>query len=51
MCSPIVYLYYCYCIFINLDVGFQFFYVCIFLRVTSGSFVPYIDRQKLFLKL
>ena len=36
MCSPIVYLYYCYCycIFINLYVGFQFYYVCIFLLHT-----------------
>ena len=28
MCSPIVYLYYCYCTFINLYVGFPFFYAC-----------------------
>ena len=25
MCRPIVYLYYCYCTFINLYVGFQYF--------------------------
>ena len=31
MCSPIVYLYYCYCTFINLYVGFLFFYVCNFI--------------------
>ncbi len=48
MNSPIVYLYYCYCTFINLYVGFQFFYVCNFICAISGSFVPYMDRQKLF---
>jgi hypothetical protein len=36
---------------IFLYTGFQFFYVCIFIWVTSGSFVPHIDRQQLFLKL
>ena len=39
MCSPIVYLYYCYCTFINLYVGFQFFYVYSFICAISGSFV------------
>ena len=48
MCSPIVYLYYCYCTFINLYVGFPFFYACSFLCASSGSFVPYMDRQNLF---
>ena len=48
MCSPIVYLYYCYCTFINLYVGFPFFYTCSFICASSGSFVPYMDRQKLF---
>jgi hypothetical protein len=38
-------------LFINLYVGFKFFYVCIFIWVTPGSFVPHIDRQKPFLKL
>ena len=46
MCSPIVYLY--YCTFINLYVGFPFFYACSFICAFSGSFVPYMDRQKLF---
>ena len=50
MCSPIVYLYYCYCTFINLYVGFPFLYACSFICASSGSFVPYMDRQKLFLK-
>jgi hypothetical protein len=45
------FLYHCYCTSINLYVGFQFFYVYIFLRVASGSLIPHIDRQKLFLKL
>ena len=48
MCSPIVYIYYCYCTFINLYVGFPFFYACSFICASSGSFVPYMDRQKLF---
>ena len=48
MCSPIVYLYYCYCTFINLYVGFPFFYACSFICASSGSFVPYMDRQKPF---
>jgi hypothetical protein len=39
------------CTFINLYVGFQLFYVCIFIWVTFGSFFLHIDRQKLFLKL
>ena len=47
MCSLIVYLYYCYCTFINLYVGFSFFYVCSFICTSSGSFVPHMDRQKL----
>ena len=47
MCSPIVYLYYYYCTFINLYVGFPFFYACSFICASS---VPYMDRQKLFLK-
>ena len=51
MCSPIVYLYYCYCTFINLYVGFPFFYACSFICASSGSFVPYMDRQKLFWNL
>ena len=50
MCSSIVYLYYCYCTFINLYVGFPFFYACSFICASSASFVPYMDRQKLFLK-
>ena len=50
MCSPIVYLYYCYCTFINLHVGFPFFYACSFICAPSGSFVPYMDRQIFFLK-
>ena len=50
MCSPIVYLYFCYCTFINLYVGFPFFYECSFICASSGSFVPYMDSQKLFLK-
>jgi hypothetical protein len=50
MCSPIVYLYYCYCTFINLYVGFPFFYACSFICASSGSFVPYMDRQNPFLK-
>ena len=50
MCSPIVYLYYCYCTFINLYIGFPFFYACSFICASSGFFVPYMDRQKLFLK-
>ena len=50
MCSPIVYLYYYYCTFINLYVGLPFFYACSFICASSGSFVPYMDRQKLFLK-
>jgi hypothetical protein len=33
---------------INLFVGFQFFYVCIFIWVTSSSFVQHIHCQKLF---
>ena len=51
MCSPIVYLYYCYCTFINLCVGFPFFYACSFICASSGSFVPYMDRQKLFFEI
>ena len=51
MCSPIVYLYYCYCTLINLYVGFPFFYACSFICASSGSFVPYMDRQKLFFKI
>jgi hypothetical protein len=43
--------FYCYCTFINLYVGFQFVYVCSFICATSGSFVPHMDCQKLFLKL
>jgi hypothetical protein len=31
MCSPIVYSYYCYYTFINLYVGFPFFYACSFI--------------------
>ena len=46
MCSPIVYLYYCYSTFINLYVGFPFFYACSFICASSGSFVP----SKTFLK-
>ena len=49
MCSPIVYLYYCYCTFINLYVGFPLFYACSFICASSGSFVPYMDF-KTFLK-
>ena len=48
MCSPIVYSYYCYCTFINLYVGFPFFYACSFICASSGYFVPYMDRQKPF---
>ena len=48
MCSPIVYLYYCYCTFINLYVGFPFFHARSFICASSGSFVPYMDRQKPF---
>ena len=48
MCSPIVYLYYCYCTFINLYVRCRFFYACSFICASSGSFVPYMDRQKPF---
>ena len=48
MCSPIVYLYYCYCTFINLYVEFPFFYACSFKCASSGSFVPYMDGQTLF---
>ena len=51
MCSPIVYLYYCYCTFINLYVGFPFFYACSFICASSGSFVAYMDRQKLFFEI
>jgi hypothetical protein len=51
MCSPIVYLYYCYSTFISLYVGFPFFYACSFICASSGSFVPYKDRQKLFWNL
>ena len=51
MCSPIVYLYYCYCTFINLYVGFPFLYACSFICASSGSFVPYMDRQKLFFEI
>ena len=51
MCSPIVYLYYCYCTFINLYVGFPFFYVSSFICASSGSFVPHMDRQKLFFEI
>ena len=47
MCSLVVYLYYCCCTFINLYVGFPFFYVCSFICASSGSFVPHMDRQKL----
>ena len=50
MYSPIVYLY-CYCTFINLYVGFPFFYACSFICAPSGSFVPYMDRQKLFFEI
>jgi hypothetical protein len=49
--QPIVYLYYCYYTFINLYVGFPFFYVCSFICASSGSFVPHMDRQNVFLKL
>ena len=42
MCSPIVYLYYCYCTFIYM------FYACSFICASSGSFVTYMDRQKRF---
>ena len=48
MCSPIVYLYHCYCTFINLYVGFPFFYICSFICTSSGSFVPRMNRQKPF---
>ena len=46
--SPIVYSYYCYCTFLNLYVGFPFFYACSFICASSGSFVLYMDRQKHF---
>jgi hypothetical protein len=51
MCSPIVYLYYYYCTFINLYVGFPFVYVCSFICASSGSFVPHMDRQQLFFEI
>ena len=51
MCSPSVYLYYCYCTFINLYVEFPFCYACSFICASSGSFVPYMDRQKLFFEI
>ena len=51
MCSPIVYLYYCYCTFINLYVGFPLLYACSFICASSGSFVPYMDRQQLFFEI
>ena len=50
MCSPIVYLYYCYCTFINLYVGFQFFYACSFICASSGSFVRTWTVKNFFLK-
>ena len=50
MCSPIVYLY-CYCTFNNLYVGFPFFYACSFICASSGSFVPYMDRQTLYFEI
>ena len=50
MCSPIVYLYYYYCTFIYLYVGFPFLYACSFICASAGPCVPYMDRQKLFLK-
>ena len=43
MCSPIVYLYYCYCTFINLYVEFHSF-----MHVVS---YVHMDRQKLFLEI
>ena len=51
MCSPIVYLYYCYCTFINLYVEFPFFHACSFICASSGSVVPYMDRQQLFFEI
>ena len=50
MCSPIVYLYYCYCTFINLYVGFPFFYACSFICAPSGSFVRTWTVKNIFLK-
>ena len=50
MCSPIVYLYYCYCTFINLYVEFPFFYACSFICASSGSFVPTWTVKNFFLK-
>ena len=33
---------------VNLYVGFPFFYACSFICASSGSFVPYMDRQIFF---
>ena len=49
ICRFVVYVV--YCTFINLYVGFPFFYACSFICASSGSFVPYMDRQKLFFEI
>ena len=46
MCSPIVYLYYCYCTFINLYVGFPFFYACSFICAVHGPSKTFLKFEK-----